>query len=117
MNDQDKLIGSRIELSYYDQNEEFAECLPQRGEIVSRHETDNVSDWYLLTLDCPIEYRGHNYQTLLLRSKWQGQSISSSEKTGVFILLVKQTETPPKRIDDIKYFEHVAWGFAIVENT
>ncbi len=118
MNDQDMLIGSSIVLSYCDQNEAFAACLPQKGEItVSRHETDNVHDWLLLSLDKSISYMGHEYKSLLIRSRWRGQSISFDEKTGVFILLVPQEATLSKRIADIKAFELVAWGFAIVEST
>ena len=117
MSDPDTLIGSKITLSYYDHNESFAECLPQSGKIVSQHETGDVNDWFLLSLDNPIKYAGNEVQDLLIRSKWQGQSISSKEKTGVFVLLVPERKNIPRIIPDIDAFEHVAWGFAIVVDT
>jgi hypothetical protein len=117
MEELDSLVGANIELSYYDQNESFAGCLPVNGKMISRHETDNVNNWFLLELGQTIEYSNQTYKHLLIRSKWQGQEISASDETAVFILLVSKSQQVPNRISNIEDYEHVAWGFAIVSHT
>ena len=117
MKELDELLGNEIELSYYDHNEVFGSLLPRAGRIVSRHETENVQNWFLVTLVAPLSYSNVTYSQLLIRSKWQDQEICSSVKTAVFILLVRDAASLVKQEIDIEEFEHVAWGFAVVSPT
>lgn len=101
----------RLKLEYLDQNEAFAQVLPQRGVVARWVSSAEGSKWALLRLDAPVEYRGRAYEYFLLRSRWQGHELGAAEPMSVFVLLV---DNVAKVIDgfDVKDFRHVVWGMA-----
>jgi hypothetical protein len=93
------MIGSKIKIEYFDQNESFKEFLPRTGEVIQQltDEYDN-KNWFLVKLDAPFEYQlktGDYFQfklikckKLLIRSRIKDEEIDSSGGTSVFILLI-----------------------------
>lgn len=103
----------RLHLEYFDQNETFAELLPQNGTVERSILSQDNNRWILFRLDSQIEYDGRVYDHLLLRSRWQGHKIGEPEATSVFICLVDDG----RRVADgfnIDDFPLVAWGMATV---
>jgi hypothetical protein len=109
------IVGARIQLSYFDQNESFAKVLPVVGEITARFETHEVGDWYRLDLDEPIKYESRAYSYLLIRSRY-AERIGGPEGTSVFIVLDPAGRLKEGGRVDIAGFDHVAWGWASVPN-
>ena len=105
----ESLIGSKITIEYYDQNEEFAKILPRSGKIISHHYTENVDDWYLVELEDPFAYNGRENARLLIRSRWKGETLENG-KTSVFILLIPDPALVNENKIELEKFEHVAWG-------
>lgn len=105
----DNLIGQRILIKYFDQNNQFSSILPRRGEVVSRHKTENVDDWYLVKLDEPFEYHDRLNKNLLIRSRWDGESLHNKD-TSVFIMLIKTARMAVPETININDYEQVAWG-------
>ena len=111
---------TRIRLEYFDQNENFAPCLPREATVLKRVATANVDDWYLVELDQPIEYqikvgdpyryRGVETNHLLIRSRWTDNKIGDIEPTSVFIVLVEREQLPLVTPLQIQQYHHVAWG-------
>jgi len=101
------LIGRTISIEYFDQNNDFESIFPRTGRILSRHITDNANDWYLIDLDEPFKYNGRNNNQLLIRSRWEGETLKN---TSVFVLLIPDQELVKNEIINIDEFEHVAWG-------
>ena len=122
------IVGTRVRLDYFDQNEDFAPLLPRSGTI-SRQLTsrDGADDWFLVNLDDPFEYQikvGEGYQysllkcdKLLVRSRWADYEVGGKEETSVFILLVPDDFLIEKEPIDIDKFHHVAWGMCHSEHT
>ncbi|MBF0103898.1 MAG: hypothetical protein HQM16_01110 [Deltaproteobacteria bacterium] len=118
------MLGSknmtRIRLEYFDQNEDFASCLPRVATVLKRIATSNVDDWYHVELDQPIEYQikvGDPYRYrvvetnhLLIRSRWTDHPIGDIEPTSVFIVLVEREQFPLVTPLQIEKYHHVAWG-------
>jgi len=104
-----KTHGLRLRLTYFDQNEAFAEILPRDGAVERTVKEENGTAWSLFFLDRPVEYEGQTYSTFLLRSRWRGQLIGDGTQTSVFILLVDDVGKVRDGFsaDD---FHHVAWG-------
>jgi len=107
----ESLIGSKITIEYYDQNEGFARILPRSGEIISRHHTENVDDWYLVELEDPFDYNGRENARLLVRSRWKGETLENGD-TSVFILLIPDPALVNENEIELEKLEHVAWGLA-----
>jgi hypothetical protein len=107
---------TRVHLSYFDQNEAFAQAFPKTGlsgSVVRRVALRDWGDnWALLALDSPFEYLGRRHDQLLIKSRWQGYEVGGTEKTSVFILLLPNQTVLDKSVLDSKDFEHVAWGMA-----
>jgi hypothetical protein len=104
-----EIPGLRLRLTYFDQNEAFAEILPRDGAVERTVKEEDGNAWSLFVLDRPIEYEGQTYSTFLLRSRWRGQVIGDGTQTSVFILLVDDVGKARDgfSVDD---FHHVAWG-------
>lgn len=105
----EKLIGKKIQIEYGDQNINFEKIFPKTGEIISRHITDNVDDWFLVKLDEPFEYNGRNNDKILIRSRWEEATIKDSD-VSVFVLLIPHAELIKYEKIDVEEFEHVTWG-------
>ena len=106
------MIGKCFEITYYDQNERFAEHLPKKGVIERQLNTESVDNWFLLKLEDPFQYDDQLNTHFLIRSKWVGEEIGTPDLAAVFILLIPTDALlEPEFIDVIK-FNHVAWGFA-----
>ena len=107
------IVGGKIRLEYFDQNEDFARSFPaQTCDVIQRFSsTDGADNWFLLKLDKPFTYEGIENTHLLVRSRWRESEIGGKEPTSVFILLVSD-KTLLKDPLDIASFRHVAWGMA-----
>jgi hypothetical protein len=104
----------RVRIEYFDQNETFAAQLPREGSIVvAPRASDSSLDWYLVALTSPVVWEGAEHTSMLIASRWKGDSVVGAEPTSVFILLV-----PPGHIVtegfSYKQFTHVAWGMCHV---
>jgi len=104
--------GKRIKLEYGDQNDEFETIFPREGEILTRHKTELVDDWYLVELDNPFQYEGKDNRQLLIRSRWQGKKIGRLGVTSVFVLLINKQEDVSQPDIDIDNFNHAVWADA-----
>ena len=117
------MVGLKIKIDYYDQNEDFAKFLPRSGQIMQQL-TDEYgnNDWFLVELDEAFDYQlktGENFQfklincdKFLIRSRWRDQQINSKDGTSIFIMLIpdeKKLANVPIRISD---YVHIAWGYA-----
>ncbi|MCO6509459.1 MAG: hypothetical protein J5I65_01585 [Aridibacter famidurans] len=109
----DSIVGHRIWLDYYDQNDGFDEAFtPQSCEVVKRFRgAFGEFDWYLIELDTPVVYEGRKYVNLMIRSRWIGYRIGDEDPTSVFIVLVPDAGklTDPFSLDQDLF---VAWGMA-----
>ncbi len=109
------IIGERLRIEYFDQNEDFAEILPRSGTVIKRFETENVENWYLLALDDPIEYVRVRHELILIRSRWKDNEVGGLEPTSVFIVLIPDPSLLEKDPIDIDKCELVAWGMSYTE--
>ena len=111
----------RIRLDYFDQNDDFASCLPRTGRVVARlSATGGVTDWHLVLLDQAISYRigfpeppPHRFietHWVLIRSRWQGRPIGEAEPVSVFLLLVQASQLPLPGPIDVQNYYHAAWA-------
>ena len=101
-----------LNISYSDQNEDFASCLPFEcwGSVERQIKFfDSDGPWYLVALNKPVSYEGTSYTKFLLKSRWADYPIGSDEPTSVFILLVPPGAEPASS-DSFEKFIHVAWG-------
>jgi len=114
-------IGLKLSVDYSDQNESFKPFLPRYGSITRQVSLDDWGDdWFVFTLDEPFEYqmetdKPFHFKVIkvnhfLIRSRWAGHSIGSSDETALFVLL-----DPDNRIEHQKFFSsrdffHVCWG-------
>jgi hypothetical protein len=109
----DKLVGKRIWLDYFDQNDKFAKAFtPQTCIVLRRMASVNWGDdWYLVALSQSFVYENVKYGNLLIRSRWLGCEIGVEDGTSVFIILVPDIEqlVSPFPIDREMY---AAWGMA-----
>ena len=117
----DSLIGTKVRLEYYDQNESFKKYLPLIGTIrqhcVSKTEVDG---WYLIDLDKSFDYQhecGPTFQfqrfgipQVLIRSRWAGEPISRSTSPSVFLLLVFENHGFSIEELELDDFIHVCWA-------
>ncbi len=101
--------GPRLRLTYFDQNEKFAEILPRDGTVERSVGAKDRTVWAVFFLDRPADYEGRTYSHFLLRSRWRGQTIGDGTQTSVFVLLVDDVRKVRNgfSVDD---FHHVAWG-------
>lgn len=115
------IINQRVKIEYFDQNEDFSLYLPKTGIISRRLTADNeIDSWFLVNLDDPFEYQIKikdpfefkllNVSKFLIRSRWEGKSISKNNKVSVFVLLVLDDSLLLKDNINIDAFYHVAWG-------
>ncbi len=107
----DKLIGKNIVVKYFDHNVDFKSIFPRGGKIISRHKTDNVDDWYLVNLEKPFDYNGRLNKQLLIRSRWEGDTLKV-ENTSVFVLLIPDADLVKNEDINVNKFEHVVWSLA-----
>ena len=112
----DEIVGTRIWLDYYDQNEKFNDAfLPQLCEVVRRFNgAGGAKDWYLIRLEKSFKYDEAEYDHLMIRSRWVGCRISDERGTSVFIVLVPD----PRKLRDPYKMEnslYIAWGMAYSE--
>jgi hypothetical protein len=104
----------RVRIEYADQNETFSRQLPQEGSVVGTpRASDSSLDWYVVLLDAPVVWEGTEYASLLIASRWSGQSIVAAEPTSVFILLVPPRHTVTDGFS-YKQYAHIAWGMCHV---
>lgn len=108
--------STRVRLEYFDQNDAFGRVLPPRGAAGTLTRQIALGgwgdDWYVLSLDNPIEYDGRIHAQLLIRSRWDGHSIGEKEPTSVFILLVPDPTVLDVSAVDPATVHQVAWGMA-----
>ena len=115
------LVGTRLRIEYFDQNDSFATFLPRLGTIVRQVAGEKkVKDWSLVELDEPFEYQIQNQNSFtstllnceyfLIRSRWKGYKIGDDEPTSVFILLIKDFSLLKNEPIKVEQFYHVAWG-------
>ncbi len=104
-----EIRGLRLRLTYFDQNENFAEILPRDGAVERSVTAKDDTAWALFRLDRPVDYEGRTYGYFLLRSRWRNQVIGDGTKTSVFVFLVDDVGRVRNGFsaDD---FHHVAWG-------
>lgn len=101
--------GARLRLDYFDQNEDFARCLPCEGTIEREPAcADSRKAWVLVRLDEPLLYEGARYGHVLLTARHDGGSVEEGEH--VYVLLVPLGA--PAVPDGFSYrdYLHVAWG-------
>lgn len=113
----DKIVGRRIWLDYYDQNEKFEKAfLPQSCEVVRRFVDEfGLEDWYLVRLTAPLCYNDKPYGHLMIRSRWADCALGGKEPTSVFIVLVPDPDVISERFHlDRSLF--IAWGMASRDN-
>ncbi len=72
--------GLRLRLTYFDQNEAFAEILPRDGTVERSVGAKGGAAWAVFFLDRPVDYEGRTYSHFLLRSRWQGQTIGDGTR-------------------------------------
>src|SRR2546429_1344745 len=105
--------GLALRIEYFDHNERFAAILPRSGVVVRRlHSTNGVDNWFLLKLSDPFEYEGHEYQHLVIRSRWAGHEIGEREPTSVFVLLAPDFRLIDQGEFEVDKLDHVCWGMA-----
>lgn len=105
----------RLRITYFDQNESFADQLPREGVVVARPRAgDSPHDWYLLRLDDPVVHRNERYGYVLVASRWAGYPVDGSEPTLVFVLLVPGSEPVVRDGFAREQFELVVWGMSSV---
>ena len=116
-------VGKRIKVEYFDQDENFAKCLPRTGIIKSQVRiSNNKKNWFSVYLDEPIDYQiklseSHNYKLLhcreiLISSRWEDYEIGSNKSTSVSILLPinDNWQNSHKNFYDFSDFKLIAWG-------
>ncbi len=104
-----KRRGLRLRLTYFDQNEIFAEILPRDGAVERTVRAKDGTAWALFFLDRQVAYEGRTYSYFLLRSRWRGHVIGDGTKTSVFVLLVDDVGKVRNGFS-VDGFRHVAWG-------
>jgi len=105
----DRLVNQRIQIEYYDHNDHFESIFPRVGVIVSRHSTENVSDWYLVNLEEAFEYNSRMNTHVMVRPRSQGMTLYEDDSS-VFVLLIPNMHLVSKTEIEIDKFEHVVWG-------
>jgi hypothetical protein len=112
----DSIVGRRIWLEYFDQNDRFEKAFtPQYCEVCKRFASvDGARDWYLVELGTAFYYEQILYAHLMIRSRWSGCRIGGEEMTSVFIVLVPDASRlkDPFQIDMSLF---VAWGMAALD--
>ena len=110
-----KIAGLRLRLTYFDQNEKFADILPRDGAVERSVKEEDGNAWSLFVLDRPVEYEGRTYSTFLLRSRWRDHVIGDGTQSSVFILLVDDVGKARDgfSVDD---FHQAAWGEVVELN-
>lgn len=115
------MIGTKILVEYYDQNESFAGFLPRTGRIEKTYKCESANTWCLLQLDDPFDYQlrldefeyGLIHNThFLIRSRWQEHELGGADPTSVFILLIPDRLSVEEGFFETKKCRHVAWGMA-----
>ena len=125
---QNNIVGTRVRLECFDQNEDFAQFLPGSGTISRRLKArDGANNWFLVDLDDPFHYQleakeGFHYSLLEcdklpIRSRWVDYEVRGKEDTSVFILLVPDDSLIEREPIDVEGFYHVAWGMCHTEHT
>jgi len=120
------IIGSRVKIDYYDQNEKLVSLLPRRGIVTRQLQAEGgVDDWFLIRLDIPFDYPikspdGFSFtylhcEDILVRSRWKKHRIGGNKPTSVFILLIQDEKQLLNDPIDIEKFYHVAWGMCYTE--
>jgi hypothetical protein len=123
----DEVVGSRVRLEYFDQNEAFASYLPVSGRVSKRCVTaDGPDDWYLVELDEPLDYQlkvGPKSQfrriivpRVLIRSRLHGEPISRETSPSVFLLLVGDGQDVPAQGVSVEDYIHVCWARCYVND-
>jgi hypothetical protein len=60
----------KLEVKYFDQNEDFASLLPRSGSVEATPScSDSSHTWYFLCLDEPLVYEDMKYSHFLLASR------------------------------------------------
>jgi hypothetical protein len=117
------MVGQRITVDYFDQNDSFKSILPRSGRIVREISlTDWDRGWNLLQLDEPFDFQHQiaepyvfenmHVTHLLIKSRWDGFAIGADEATSVFVLLVPDPSICADENVSSKDFIHVCWGIA-----
>ena len=107
------MIGSRVHLEYFDQNETFARQLPREGTVLRRVTSrDGADDWFLIELGKSVEWDGRAYHHVLVRSRWMGYPLGGPEPTSVFLLLVADPQVVGADPVALEQFPHIAWALA-----
>ena len=117
------MIGQKITVEYFDQNESFKHLLPRSGRVVREVSLEDWgAGWYLLELDEPFDYqhkvaepymfRGMRISHLLIKSRWEGFEVGGDEPISIFVLLVPDLAALEKGNISSKDFIHVCWGIA-----
>jgi len=109
------LIGNKITLEYADQNEDYKEFLPRTAVIENKLASENVENWYLISLDKPFSYEGVNNEKLLIREKWVDVEIGSDKDVPVFIVQIPDESVIQGNNVTIIQDNLVAWGTVNVE--
>jgi hypothetical protein len=109
----DSIVGRRIWLEYFDQNDRFEKAFtPQYCKILKRFSSiGGTRDWYLVELEKAFDYEQTFYAHLMIRSRWADCCIGGKEMTSVFIILVPDPSNlkDPFQVDMSLF---VAWGMA-----
>ena len=111
----------RLRVEYFDQNEEFARCLPRLGTVsLEFRDSKGAGPWYLFTLEEPFEHQlksgepsSYNLvkiDAFLIRSRWDGRDVGDAEGVSVFLLLVEEGQHPIGPTINLDEFVHIAWG-------
>ncbi len=121
------MIGKRITVEYFDQNEVFKHLLPRSGCVIRQVSFEDYGeDWYLIALDEPFNYKqSSDYRHrdakpdffkemhithLLIKSRWENVELGGNEPTSVFVFLVPDISIFDKSDILGKDFLHVCWG-------
>ena len=124
MNKTKSIIGTQVNIEYFDQNDSFASLLPRRGTIVRQLRSEKgVDDWFLIRIDDPFDYQINNpnsfsllhCENILIRSRWKGYKIGETEPTSVFILLIPDDNLLNNEVIKVEQFYHIAWGMCYSE--
>ena len=105
-----------LELTYFDQNESFAQSLPRQAAVQRTYRSSDGKEWFLLALDRPLGpgvphgASTFDLEHVLVASRWRDCEVGGSEPTSVFIVLIPKSSFPLKKPLDVTLLHHVAWG-------
>src|SRR5580658_74805 len=113
-------IGKRVVLTDCDGSRLLNEQMPISGIVERDIRSVGANLWSLLLLDRPFAYQVHDSATkqykgfevkrLLIRSRWENQSIGDIEPTSVFVLVAEDEQAFAAELVDPKQFHFEAWA-------